>query len=132
MIQKVLAKIFGTSNEREVKRIRPLVDQVNALEPQVQQLSDEQLRAKTDEFRQRIRERLQGIEDQAARLTARTEILNELLPEAFAVCREGGKRVLNMRHFDVQLIGGAVLHQGKISEMKTGKAKRWSPRFRSI
>ncbi len=123
MIQKALAKIFGTSNEREVRRIRPLVDQVNAFEPQMQQLSDEQLRAKTDEFRQRIRERLQGIEDQAARLAARTEVLNELLPEAFAVCREGGKRVLNMRHFDVQLIGGAVLHQGKISEMKTGEGK---------
>ncbi|HLZ00022.1 MAG TPA: preprotein translocase subunit SecA, partial [Candidatus Angelobacter sp.] len=123
MIQKALAKIFGTSNEREVRRIRPLVDQINALEPQMKQLSDEQLRAKTEEFRQRIRERLASIEDDAARLAARTEVLNELLPEAFAVCREGGKRVLNMRHFDVQLIGGTVLHQGKISEMKTGEGK---------
>src|SRR5260221_4298102 len=89
----------------------------------MQQLSDEQLRAKTDEFRQRIRERLDGIEDETERLAARKAILDELLPEAFAVAREGGRRVLTMRHFDVQLIGGAVLHQGKISEMKTGEGK---------
>jgi preprotein translocase subunit SecA len=123
LIQKALAKVFGTSNERAVKRIRPQVDQINALEPQIQQLTDEQLRAKTDEFRKRIRERLDPLEDETERLAARKEVMEELLPEAFAVAREAGKRVLNMRHFDVQLIGGTVLHQGKISEMKTGEGK---------
>jgi len=123
LIGKLAAKVFGTSNEREVKRIRPLVGQINALEPQMQQLSDEQLRAKTDEFRGRVRERLEGIEDADERVAARKEILDELLPEAFAVAREAGRRVLNMRHFDVQLIGGAVLHQGRIAEMKTGEGK---------
>ena len=123
MIQKALAKVFGTSNEREVKRISPIVGQVNAFESRMQQLTDEQLRAKTDEFRKRIHERLDSIEDETERLAARKAVLDELLPEAFAVAREAGKRVLNMRHFDVQLIGGAVLHQGKISEMKTGEGK---------
>ena len=123
MIGKLAAKVFGTKNEREVKRIRPLVEQINALEPEMQQLADEQLRAKTEEFRARIRERLQGIEDDAERVEARKQVLDEILPEAFAVAREAGRRVLNMRHFDVQLIGGIVLHQGKISEMKTGEGK---------
>jgi preprotein translocase subunit SecA len=123
LIGKLAAKIFGTSNEREIKRIRPLVEKINGLEPQMQQLTDEQLRAKTDEFRGRIRERLQGIEDDTERAEARKQILDEVLPEAFAVAREAGRRVLNMRHFDVQLIGGMVLHQGKIAEMKTGEGK---------
>ena len=123
MIGKIDAKVFGTSNERELKRIRPLVDEINVLEPEMKQLSDEQLRAKTDEFRARIREHLQGIEEETERVEARKEILTEILPEAFAVAREAGRRVLNMRHFDVQLIGGIVLHQGKISEMKTGEGK---------
>lgn len=123
MIGKLAAKVFGTKNEREVKRIRPLVEQINVLEPEMKQLMDEQLRAKTEEFRGRIRERLQGIEDDAERVEARKEVLNEILPEAFAVAREAGRRVLNMRHFDVQLIGGIVLHQGKIAEMKTGEGK---------
>ncbi len=123
MIGKIAAKVFGTSNEREVKRIRPLVQQINELEPSMKQLSDEQLRAKTDEFRARIRERLQGIEEETERVEARKAALDEILPEAFAVAREGGRRVLNMRHFDVQLIGGIVLHQGKIAEMKTGEGK---------
>ena len=123
MFNKVVAAVFGTSNEREIKRILPLVDQINSLEPAMKQLSDEQLRAKTDEFRQRIRERLDPIEDVDEKDQALKEILEELLPEAFAVVREGGWRVLNMRHFDVQLIGGSVLHQGKIAEMKTGEGK---------
>ncbi|HWZ41978.1 MAG TPA: preprotein translocase subunit SecA, partial [Candidatus Saccharimonadales bacterium] len=123
MVGKLLAKIFGTSNEREVKRIRPLIDKINGLEPQVQQFTDEQLRAKTAEFRQAIAARLDGIEDETERAAARKEVLEEILPEAFAVCREGGKRVLNMRHFDVQLIGGVVLHRGMIAEMKTGEGK---------
>src|SRR5215510_14958890 len=106
MIQKLLAKVVGTQNERELKRLRPLVAQINALEPSVRELSDEALRLKTDEFRQRF---------------AKGETLDDLMPEAFAVVREAGRRVLNMRHFDVQLVGGAVLHSGKISEMKTGE-----------
>ncbi|HEY6348759.1 MAG TPA: preprotein translocase subunit SecA [Candidatus Angelobacter sp.] len=123
MIGKLAAKVFGTANEREIKRIRPLMGQINALEPEMQQFSDEQLRAKTDEFRGRIRERLEGIEEDTERVEARKQALSEILPEAFAVAREAGRRVLNMRHFDVQLIGGIVLHQGKISEMKTGEGK---------
>src|SRR5215470_2846273 len=108
MIQQILAKVVGTQNERELKKLRPLVAEINAIEPSIQPLSDEQLRGKTVEFKQRL---------------ASGETLNDLLPEAFAVVREVGRRVLNMRHFDVQLIGGAVLHQGKIAEMKTGEGK---------
>jgi preprotein translocase subunit SecA len=108
MLQTFLAKVIGTQNERDLKKLRPLVGEINALEPTIQTLTDEQLRGKTAEFRQR--------------LTA-GETLDDLLPEAFAVVREAGRRVLNMRHFDVQLIGGAVLHQGRIAEMKTGEGK---------
>jgi preprotein translocase subunit SecA len=108
MLQTLLAKVVGTQNERELKRLRPIVGEVNAFEPSIQALTDEQLRAKTPEFRERL---AQGL------------ALDDLLPEAFAVVREAGRRTLNMRHFDVQLIGGAVLHKGKISEMKTGEGK---------
>ncbi|HEX7086219.1 MAG TPA: preprotein translocase subunit SecA [Vicinamibacterales bacterium] len=108
MLGTILAKVFGTQNERELKRIFPIVQAINALEPQLQQLSDEALRGKTEEFRRRV---------------ADGESLDDLLPEAFAVVREAGRRVLNMRHYDVQLIGGYVLHQGKIAEMKTGEGK---------
>src|SRR5436309_5588892 len=108
MLQTLLAKVVGTQNERELKRLRPLVGEINALEPEIAARSDEQLRAKTAEFRQRL---------------ANGETLDDLLHEAFAVVREAGRRVLNMRHFDVQLIGGAVLHKGRIAEMKTGEGK---------
>ena len=108
MIQKLLAKVIGTQNERELKRLYPLVGEVNALEPTTQALSDDQLRAKTPEFRDRL---------------AKGESLDDLLAPAFAVVREAGRRVLNMRHFDVQLVGGSVLHKGKIAEMKTGEGK---------
>jgi len=108
MIDTILAKIFGTKNEREIKKIRPLVAAINDLEPHIQALSDEELRAKTAEFKLRIE---QG---------ASTE---DLLIEAFAVCREAGRRALGMRHFDVQLLGGIVLHRGKIAEMRTGEGK---------
>jgi preprotein translocase subunit SecA len=108
MLDTLLAKVVGTQNERELKKLRPLVAQVNAFEPTIKALSDEQLRGKTIEFKQRV---------------ANGETLDELMPEAFAVVREAGRRVLNMRHFDVQLIGGAVLHKGKIAEMKTGEGK---------
>ncbi len=120
---KVLTKVFGTSNERAVKRLMPIVDQINALEPETQKLSDEQLREKTAEFRARIAVKLEGITDDEARVAAEKEALEELLPEAFAVVREAGWRAVQMRHFDVQLVGGMVLHQGKIAEMKTGEGK---------
>jgi preprotein translocase subunit SecA len=108
MLDTILAKVVGTQNERELKRLRPIVAEVNAFEPAIKALSDEQLRGKTAEFKQRV---------------ANGETLDDLLPEVFAVVREAGWRVLKMRHFDVQLIGGAVLHKGKIAEMKTGEGK---------
>ncbi len=145
MINTLLGKVFGTKNEREIKRLQPRVAAINALEPEIQKLSDDQLRAKTSEFRARIQERLSSIADEPAtdpdrpdadvpdidqqkelekqRSEVLKEVLDELLEEAFAVVREAGKRVLNMRHFDVQLIGGMVLHEGKIAEMKTGEGK---------
>jgi preprotein translocase subunit SecA len=123
LIGKALTKVFGTSNEREVKRLLPRVQVISGLEPGVQQLTDEQLREKTVEFRARIAAALEGITDAAERVAAEKQTLDEILPEAFAVVREAGRRVVNMRHFDVQLIGGMVLHQGKISEMKTGEGK---------
>ena len=123
MINNVLAKVFGTSNERAVKRMQPLIEQINGFEPSLVALSDEQLRAKTDEFRKRIADRIAGIEDKGEIEAAEKAVLDELLPEAFAVVREAGKRAVNMRHFDVQMIGGTVLHQGKISEMRTGEGK---------
>src|ERR687897_984846 len=108
MIGQLLAKVIGTQNDRELKRLMPLVARSNELEPGIQPLSDDQLRAKTIEFKQRV---------------ANGESLDDLLPEAFAVVREAGHRTLNMRHYDVQLIGGMVLHTGKIAEMKTGEGK---------
>ncbi len=108
MISDVLKKIFGSQNERNLKRIAPLVDEINQFEPQIRVLSDAELQAKTPEFRQRLEN---------------GEELDDLLPEAFAVAREASVRVLGMRPFDVQMIGGIVLHQGKIAEMKTGEGK---------
>ena len=108
LVDTLLAKVIGTANDRELKRIRPLIAEINSKEADVQGLSDEQLRGRTVEFRQRA---------------ANGEPLDALLPEAFAVVREAGRRTLNMRHFDVQLIGGIVLHRGKIAEMKTGEGK---------
>src|SRR5688572_8718 len=108
MIGQLLAKVIGTQNEREIKRLRPAVAEISALEPQIQPLTDAQLREKTEEFRKRI---------------AAGETVDDLLVEAFAVVREAGRRVLNMRHFDVQLMGGMILHSGKIAEMKTGEGK---------
>ena len=123
MFGKVLTKVFGTNNERVIKRLLPIVDQINAFEPAIEPLSDEQLRGKTIEFRQRIAARLEGITDEAEIKAAEKAALDEILPEAFAVVREAGKRAVKMRHFDVQLIGGMVLHQGKIAEMRTGEGK---------
>jgi preprotein translocase subunit SecA len=156
LIGTALAKIFGTRNEREVKRLRPLMERINALEAEVERLTDGELRAKTDEFRRRLRLRLEeefGAEavaqmnyrklrkyslavtgdgeeavqaaEQAAKQyrQALDRALGELLPEAFAVAREAGRRALGMRPYDCQLIGGIVLHQGRIAEMKTGEGK---------
>jgi preprotein translocase subunit SecA len=108
MFEYFLKSIFGSKNERELKRLAPLVDRINALEPEIQQLTDAELRAKTDEFKERL---------------AQDEALDDILPEAFAVAREASVRALGLRPFDVQLIGGIVLHQGKIAEMKTGEGK---------
>jgi len=108
MLDSILAKVFGTKNERELKEMQPLVAAIGELEPRIQALSDAELTAKTQEFRQRY---------------ADGETLDDLLAEAFAVVREVGRRVLSMRHYDVQLIGGIVLHRGQIAEMKTGEGK---------
>ncbi|MGD8985218.1 MAG: preprotein translocase subunit SecA, partial [Desulfobacteraceae bacterium] len=108
MIGKVVKGIFGSKNERELKRMAPMVETINRLEPQFQALSDTQIRAKTAEFKERL---------------SRGESLEDLLPEAFAAVREASVRTLGMRHFDVQLIGGIVLHEGMIAEMKTGEGK---------
>ncbi|SDF35441.1 preprotein translocase subunit SecA [Terriglobus roseus] len=123
MFNKTLAKLFGTSNERAVKRMQPILDQINGFEPALQALTDEQLRAKTVEFRERIATRTADIVDRDERIAEEKVVLDELLPEAFAVVREAGRRVVGMRHFDVQMIGGTVLHQGKIAEMRTGEGK---------
>ncbi len=123
MIGTILKKIFGTNNDRELKRISPRLDAINALEPDIARLTDAELRGKTDEFRRIIRERAEGISDPAGLRIMEKTVLDELLPEAFAVVRETSKRTLGMRHFDVQLIGGIVLHEGKIAEMRTGEGK---------
>jgi preprotein translocase subunit SecA len=120
---KILTKIFGTANERLLKRLRPIVITISAMEPETKKLSDEELKAKTAEFKARIAARLDGITEAEEIKTAEREVLDEILPEAFAVVREAGWRAVQMRHFDVQLIGGMVLHQGRISEMKTGEGK---------
>ncbi len=108
MIAGILAKILGTENARQLRRLQPIVDQINSFEPAISALSDTQLSLKTNEFREQL---MQG------------KKLDDILPEAFAVVREAAKRKIGQRHFDVQLMGGIVLHQGKISEMKTGEGK---------
>jgi len=147
LINTLIGKVFGTKNERVIKSMMPRVAAINALEPEMRKLTDDQLRAKTDEFRKRIQERLSRVSkvpkteidaeadsdsdvdvDQAKQFEkeqyeALQEVLDEILEETFAVVREAGRRVLNMRHFDVQLIGGMVQHKGMISEMKTGEGK---------
>jgi preprotein translocase subunit SecA len=127
VINSVIAKVFGTSNERAIKRILPIVEQVNSFESAIQALSDEQLHAKTTEFRQRIEAARSGIEptkeNEDAMYAAEKAALDAILPEAYAVVREAGRRIVQMRHFDVQIIGGTILHQGKIAEMKTGEGK---------
>ena len=107
-LKNFINKLFGSHSDRELKRLKPIVDKINSLEPELQTLSDDELRAKTEEFKKRYKN---------------GESLDDMLPEAFAVVREGSRRILGMRHFDVQLLGGIVLHQGRIAEMKTGEGK---------
>ena len=120
---KILTKVFGSSNERFLKAIRPLVDEINSLEPQIKQLSDEQLRERTTVFKAQIADAVKDARDKDDRKYRERKVLEEILPEAFAVVREASVRTTGMRHFDVQLIGGMVLHQGKIAEMRTGEGK---------
>ncbi|NVK00770.1 MAG: preprotein translocase subunit SecA, partial [Oceanospirillaceae bacterium] len=108
MLTNILKKLFGSKNDRELKRMGKVVKLINELEPSFEALSDEELKGKTLEFRERLE---QG------------EDLDKILPEAFAACREASKRVMGMRHFDVQLIGGMTLHEGKVAEMRTGEGK---------
>ena len=104
----LLQKLFGTHSENELKRIYPIADAIEALEPVMQELSDSELKGKTREFKERLKE---------------GETLDDILPEAFAVVREAAVRTLGMKHYRVQLIGGIILHQGRIAEMKTGEGK---------
>ena len=151
MLRNLLKKVVGDPNEKEINRIRPIVDEINALEPEMQRLSDEELRAYTDRFREKIkietehlRQELAALQEELSeaedpsdidRLKRRVErtdqdlremeedILEEILPQAFAVVREAAVRTVGMRHYDVQMIGGVVLHRGRIAEMKTGEGK---------
>jgi len=122
-IDKVLTKVFGSSNERFLKGIRPLISRINEFEPQVQKLSDEQLRERTAFFKAQVADAVKDARDKDDRKYREQEVLNEILPEAFALVREASVRTTGMRHFDVQMIGGLVLHQGKIAEMRTGEGK---------
>src|SRR5512135_1607138 len=108
MVKWLITKIFGTQNDRDLKKLQPFVAAVNETEPRIQNLTDAELRAKTAEFKEKL---------------GQGATLDDILVEAFAVAREAARRRVGMRHFDVQLIGGMVLHQGKISEMKTGEGK---------
>jgi preprotein translocase subunit SecA len=120
---KLVKKLFGTSSDVFLKNVKPLVAQVNDLEPAIERLSDDELKAQTPKFKEQIAAALDGITDKVARRKAEQDILHKLLPEAFATVREASRRVTGMRHFDVQLIGGIALHQGRIAEMRTGEGK---------
>src|SRR5574341_985633 len=120
---KILTKVFGSSNERFLKSIRAVIEEINAFEPEIEKLSDDQLRERTVQFKARIQDAVRDARDKDDRKYREREILKEILPEAFAIVREASKRTTGMRHFDVQLIGGLVLHQGKIAEMRTGEGK---------
>ena len=122
MIDKFLTKVFGSSNQRFLKSVQPLVNEINALEPAIKKRSDAELRARTQFFKDKVQQLVAGVEDKDERKRER-EMLDEILPEAFAIVREASVRTTGMRHFDVQLIGGIVLHQGKIAEMRTGEGK---------
>ena len=123
MLEKFVKVFGGDPNKREIEKTTDIVAQVNALEVEFEALSDEALRAKTDEFRQRLAQELEGVEDAEELRKIEQAVLDEILPNAFAVVREAAKRTIGQRHYDVQLIGGLVLHQGKIAEMRTGEGK---------
>ena len=123
VIDKFLTKVFGSSNQRFLKTVHPFIDRINELEPSLKKLSDEQLRARTAEFKERVARAVEGARDKDELKRRERAILDELLPEAFATVREASVRTTGMRHFDVQMIGGLVLHQGKIAEMRTGEGK---------
>src|SRR4026207_443207 len=120
---KFLTKVFGSSNQRFLKSIMPMVEKINLLEPAVKALSDDELRGRTSDFKERVQRAVAGTTDKEERKRRERAALDEILPEAFAVVREASVRTTGMRHFDVQLIGGIVLHQGKIAEMRTGEGK---------
>jgi preprotein translocase subunit SecA len=120
---KLLTKVFGSENNRFLKKIQPIIEQINAIEPSLQSLSDNELRARTARFKEQVQQAVEGIEDKDKRRKREQEALDAILPDAFATVREGSRRVTGMRHFDVQMIGGLVLHQGKIAEMRTGEGK---------
>ncbi len=124
-IEKALTKVFGSANERLLKKMWPVVARINSLEPEIKRLSDEQLRAKTDEFRARLSERLEGSDELTpeARKLLEQEALDEILPEAFAIVREAACARPACATSTCRLIGGIVLHQGKIAEMRTGEGK---------
>jgi preprotein translocase subunit SecA len=123
LVDKFFNKILGSNTDRYLKKINPIVGQVNALEEGLKKLSDDELKARTVQFKEQIENALAGIEDKTERRKREQEILSELMPEAFATVREASRRVTGMRHFDVQLIGGLILHQGKVAEMRTGEGK---------
>src|SRR5215472_7283510 len=131
IVNKVTTKIFGSANERLLKRLWPVVREINALEPEIERLSDDELRERTARFRDHVQNRMAHAdisgdtpeEEKKSLRRAIDEALDEILVEAFAVVREASRRTTGMRHFDVQLIGGMVLHRGMISEMKTGEGK---------
>ena len=120
---KLVKKVFGSSSSIFLKKVAPIVAEINGWEAKIEKLSDDELQAQTQKFKDIIAKRLEGIDDKAARRKAEQEALHEILPEAFATVREASKRVTGMRHFDVQLIGGVALHQGRIAEMRTGEGK---------
>ncbi len=120
---KFLTKVFGSSNQRYLKTVQPIVAQINELEPELKRLSDDELRGRTATFKEQIQTALAGIDNKEERKRREQEILDEMLPAAFATVREASIRTTGMRHFDVQMIGGLVLHKGKIAEMRTGEGK---------
>jgi len=124
VIDSVVARFIGTKHERDVKRIQPLVAQINALEPEIQKLPDAEIGARTQALKSEVQERIKDLERDDPNYKAKLqEVLEPSLVPAFALVREAGRRTLGMRHFDVQLVGGVVLHEGKIAEMKTGEGK---------
>ena len=120
---KLVKKIFGSSSDIFLKNVKPIIQQINDWEPKLQAMSDDELKAQTPKFKEMIARHIEGIDDKEERRKAEQEILHKILPEAFATVREGSRRVTGMRHFDVQMIGGVALHQGRIAEMRTGEGK---------